>query len=159
MIADVRTRTRAALTFASNWDRFEELRFWDALDCIGIQAYFPLADGADPSRAVLRDAWNARMRKLRRFAISARRNIVFTELGYNRSRDAARKPWAYETDGPETEALQARCLSVALDAIEGEGSVLGSFLWKWFPGERAVGRNFQLATPKLLEAIEGVWRR
>lgn len=159
LIRGVRARSKAALTYASNWDSFEGVRFWDALDCIGIQAYFPLSDRGDPDRDVLVAAWRRRMASLRRYAHAHRRNIVFTELGYNRSFQAAKQPWAYATDGAEAEVLQARCMGVALDAIEAEGCVLGCFLWKWFPGRNPVGRDFQLATPAILREIERRWRR
>jgi hypothetical protein len=33
------------------------------------------------------------------------------------------------------------------------------FLWKWFPNPHPVGRNFQLATPRLKRAISEVWRQ
>ncbi len=36
--------------------------------------------------------------------------------------------------------------------------VVGAFLWKWFPNPHPVGRNFQLATPRLRKAIADVWR-
>lgn len=159
LIRRVRKETRAALTYAANWDSYARVGFWDELDVIGIQAYFPLTTVADPTRRELNTAWKERMVALRQAARKWRRNIVFTELGYNRSKAAAREPWAHATDGPETEVLQALCLGAALDAIDSEDSVLGCFLWKWFPGRNAVGRNFQLATPRLLGEIEKRWRR
>ena len=46
-------------------------------------------------------------------------------------------------------------LSLAFDGVP---SVVGAFLWKWFPEPYPVGRNFQLATPALTRTIADVWR-
>ncbi len=158
LIAGVRKRTKAPLSYAANWTDFRRVCFWDALDVIGIQAYCPLTDKDDPSSQALESAWNKRMLILRTYAKEHHRNVLFTELGYNRSFDAARTPWDHRTDGPAASPLQRRCLSVALAAIEKEDSVLGSFLWKWFPEPRPNGRNFQLATKEIRALISEHWK-
>jgi Glycoside Hydrolase Family 113 len=159
LIAGVRQRTKAPLSYAANWTDFRRVRFWDALDVIGIQAYFPLSDKTDPSKEALEAAWAKRMATLRTYAKEHNRNVLFTELGYNQSFDAARTPWDHRTDGPEATALQKRCLSTALAAVEGEKSVLGSFLWKWFPEPRPNGRNFKLATKDIRALISEHWKQ
>src|SRR5439155_10528972 len=41
LIAEVRTHFSGELTYAANYDEFQRITFWDALDYIGIDAYFP----------------------------------------------------------------------------------------------------------------------
>jgi len=82
---------------------------------------------------------------------------VFTELGYSRTWSAAREPWLAGIDAAAAVSLQKLCLKVALEAIEQEPSVVGSFLWKWFPEPVAVGRDFQLASPEVREELQGLW--
>ena len=49
---------KGKLTYAANWDgEFEEVAFWDALDVIGVQAYFPLTEERVPSVTKLTQAW------------------------------------------------------------------------------------------------------
>lgn len=156
LIADVRGLTDAPLTFASNWDRYEKVPFWDALDYVGIQAYFPISKQEDPSEKELRRGWAELSRRLSGYAEDVGKRIVLTELGYNQSWNAAAEPWAYPVD-EGTEDLQARCMAVALKAIEAEPAIVGSFLWKWFSEPRPVGRNFQLATTKMRSTIGDVW--
>ncbi|HHI79553.1 MAG TPA: hypothetical protein ENK02_06200 [Planctomycetes bacterium] len=158
LIAEVRKRTKAPLTYAANWTDYERVPFWDALDVVGIQAYFPLTEARRPDDRELDRAWEERMKKLRAFAKKTNRNIVFTEIGYNRSHKAAREPWTYRTDGADAKPLQRRCLGAALRAIEREPCVLGAFLWKWFPEPYPVGRNFQLATKEIRALIRKHWR-
>ena len=158
LIAEVRERSNAPITFASNWDAFEKVPFWDALDYVGIQAYFPITDSHDPTRADLKSGWKKLASRLERYSERAGRKVVLTELGYNQSWKAASEPWQYQVD-KGTEILQARCTAVALEAVSGSPSIVGSFLWKWFPEPRPVGRNFQLATPLMRKTLQSVWRQ
>ena len=157
IIAQVRQQTAAPLSYAANWTDYQRVPFWDALDSIGIQAYFPIAAKAAPSRAELDQGWGQRMDELRQFAKIHNRRILFTELGYNRSYRAAIEPWSYEVDDMGASAVQHACLASALEAIEAEPLVVGALLWKWFPPPRPVGRNFQLATPPIKKLITQLW--
>ena len=145
------------LTYASNWTDYQRVPFWDALDVIGIQAYFPLSETPEVTASSLAAAWGRKMDELRAFASAHHRRVLFTELGYNRSLRAAVTRWSYEVDGPEAEDVQALVLEAALEAIDHEPAVAGVFLWKWFPGPRPAGRNFQLATPRLRSVIAAAW--
>jgi hypothetical protein len=53
--------------------------------------------------------------------------------------------------------VQRRCTRAALEAIENEPSVIGSFLWKWFPEPRPLGRNYRVASPAMRELLREVW--
>ncbi len=82
--------------------------------------------------------------------------IVFLELGYDESTEAAREPWK---DGNRAEGaadVQALCLDRALAALEKETVVVGAFLWKWFPGEPRRG-NFRMQKAELREVIAKRW--
>ncbi|HZL85287.1 MAG TPA: hypothetical protein VFD07_07930 [Candidatus Krumholzibacteria bacterium] len=157
LIRQVRAVTSAPLTYGANWTDYARVPFWDALDAIGVQAYFPLADSVGASAAEIEAGWAARMTELREFAAKKNRRIVFTELGYNRAFAAPVRPWEAAVDGVEAEDVQEACLRIALAAVEREPCVAGAFLWKWFPNPHPVGRNFQLATPRLKRAIADVW--
>lgn len=159
VIAAVRERTPAPLTYAANWTHYRDVPFWDALDHVGIQAYFPLSDHEDPDSSVVVESWARVMREVAAYSERIDRPVIFTELGYNRSYTTAMEPWSYRVDGPEAERAQALCLRVALHAVEQEPCVEGVFLWKWFPNPRPIGRNFQLATPALRQVIRGSWER
>ena len=164
VIASVRERVDAPLTYAANWTDYRRVPFWDALDVIGIQAYFPLVDQSlDPARLRESDfeaGWRRLMTELRAFALRRGRNIVFTELGYNRSMRAPLEPWSSRSDGAdEATATQEACMDAALRALAQEPAVVGAFLWKWFPPPRSAGRNFQLTTPGMRAVIGRHWRR
>lgn len=157
LIRDVRRATPAPLTYAANWDEYEQVPFWDALDAIGIQAYFPLTDETDTSERAIRAGWTRWMERLDAFSRARGRPVLFTELGYNHSHAAPVRPWEGRDGGEDARAVQATCLRVALEAVAASPRVRGVFLWKLFPEPRPLGRNFQLAVPEIERVISGAW--
>ncbi len=157
IIAAVRIKTNAPLTYCANWDRYEKISFWDAVDVIGIQGYFPLVNhDRVPEPEELDRAWTNLIDRLERYSETHNKKIVLSELGYNNSANAARQPWDYRTGGPDAELVQQRCLKAALDAIDDSDTVVGAFLWKWFPGEPNRG-NFLMYTPAMRQTIAAAW--
>jgi hypothetical protein len=160
IIRGVREKTRAPLTYSAGWDEYENVVFWDALDAIAIQGYFPLVDHEGvPSQQELDRAWRAIIGRLEDFGRRHNRTIILGELGYNLSRHAALRPWEYAQGGEDAEEIQRRCLTAALGAIDESDVVAGAFLWKWFPGEDGRRRgNFLESTPAMREIIASHWR-
>lgn len=157
LIKDVRSRSRAPLTYAANWTHYTKVPFWDALDVIGVQAYFPLVTHQRlPSERELRQGWSKVLGDLERYARKQGRRVLFTELGYNDSAKAAREPWAYQQGGPQADETQRRCYRVALDVLGKSETVCGAFLWKWFPGD-ARGEDFLLSRPPVRKEVRAAW--
>ena len=158
LIADVRKVYKGPITYAANWSDYKRVTFWDALDVIGIQGYFPISKKEKPDESDLRKGWNLLVKELRAYSEKENRNVVFTELGYNQSYKAASKPWDYRVDDDGARPLQEMCWRIALEAVEKEPRIVGSLLWKWFPNPRPFGRDFQLATPRVMPIIAGAWQ-
>jgi len=160
IIASVREQTDAPLTYSAGWDRYERVGFWDALDVIGIQGYFPLVDHErPPTDGELRQGWNSVMQRLDAFAEGYGKKVIFGELGYNRSALAAVRPWEYAQGGEQADEIQQRCLRVALESIAASETVVGAFLWKWFPGQSRWRGNFLKSTPAMRAVIGEAWRQ
>lgn len=139
LIGLVRAVYHGRLTYAANWyDEADAVPFWDALDAIGIQAYFPLSKHSDPSLAELENAWRKRLPQLATLAQRFGKPIVFTEIGYRSTPDAAVDPWRwpdfsdaskYRTDN----TLQARCYQAFFDVVWPQPWFGGAYFWKWYP--------------------------
>jgi len=161
IITVVRARFPGSLTYAANWDEMDRVPFWDAVDAVGVQAYFPVlkqaTDGV-PSAEALDAGWNRILDQLGALAARTGKPIVFTELGYDWSVDAPQKPWASGRRTPAGEATQEALLAAALRALEREPRVVGAFLWKWFPGERQYG-DFRMSRPGVRAVIRELWKR
>jgi hypothetical protein len=130
LIADLRRVYSGPLTYAASWGPdLERLRFWDALDYIGVNMYYPLAKPGETPRA---DSPRLRelVRKLATLSQQYKRPVLFTEAGYPARASAAARPWD-ESDGPPDAALQARCYAVLFEAFYDQPWFAGLYLWKW----------------------------
>ena len=144
LIKDVKLVYTGKLTYAGNWYKeYESISFWDELDYIGIQAYFPLTNKNNPETEELKQAWE---RKSSDFAaISKRFNkpILFTEIGYKSTTDGASKPWEwvdYYNNGAsfeQSDETQANAYQSVFETIWDEPWFAGIHLWQW----RGDGRN------------------
>ncbi|MCI0652215.1 MAG: hypothetical protein L0Z55_10065 [Planctomycetes bacterium] len=132
LIARVRATYGGALTYAANWDReYEAVPFWDALDAVGVQAYFPLAREANASLESLADAWRPWTEKLAAHSARAGLPVLFTELGYRPVADAAVRPWEWSGGEPDV-AAQERGFAAARRALAECKWLRGVYVWKWF---------------------------
>ena len=57
LIKKIRHVYKGKLTYAANWDEFHQVPFWEKLDYIGIDAYFPLSKSKTPSIQELNLDW------------------------------------------------------------------------------------------------------
>lgn len=133
LIARIRETYKGKLTYAANWDEFESTPFWNELDYIGIDAYFPLSEEKTPEVELLIDSWKPWKDKIARLAQDRKRLVLFTEFGY-RSRDyAAQRPWdAGREDGNINMSAQANSLEAIFETFWREDWFAGGFVWKWF---------------------------
>ena len=166
LIRDVRAVTDANLSYCSNWDSFERVSFWDDLDAIGVQAYFPVQPsnvepGGIPAARDIRAAWEPWLARLKKTSEATGKNVFFGELGYDRVESAAARPWEgvsrTRPSSKKGELLQERCLNVAFEVMETNKDWLrGAFLWKWFVGSARYA-NFELAREETREIIKKGW--
>jgi hypothetical protein len=161
IIAAVREVYHGRLTYGANWDGFANVSFWDALDTIGVLAYFPLSTTPDPAPAQIDAGWDDWIARLDALSTKKSRPILFVEVGYDESATCAATPWQDAKPSGDSGGanIQARCLDRAL-ALEGRfPSLAGMFLWKWFPDfPTREHESFDLRTPSLKRIIARRWR-
>jgi Glycoside Hydrolase Family 113 len=146
LIAEVRRSFSGRLTYAANWDReFEEIPFWNQLDFIGIQAYFPLADHDSPSLDELRHGWERHLPAIEAAQRRWGKPVLFTEVGYRSAPDGATRPWLWPQRSPAAAApvdlrLQADAYQAFFETFWQRSWFAGAYVWKWYPG-RAGGSD------------------
>lgn len=136
MIKDIRAVYDGQLTYSANWDSYDKVPFWDALDYIGISAYFPLTDTATPRFEELLSEWKPIVKKLSRYSKRRHKQILFTEFGYLSVDGCAFRAWELEKKVDQlsiNEQAQANALESLFLAFWSEDFWAGGFLWKWFP--------------------------
>lgn len=101
IINQTRKHFSGTLSMAANFDNYQEISFWDALDCMGINAYFPLrsfpgALSEVEMKASLETAWSNVFKDISQFKQkNALKNmpLFFTEIGYTQKADCTIEPW------------------------------------------------------------------
>lgn len=133
VIDEVKQVYSGLLTYAANWDDYWQVSFWDNVDLIGIDAYFPLSNDKNPTLDALVQGWEKWRDQLADFSTRTGKSIVFTELGYRSIDYAAREPSEDQAVGPVNEGLQTRCFEATLTALGNEGWFGGFLIWYWSP--------------------------
>lgn len=141
VIAEIRRRYRGPLVYCANWSEdVEQTQFWDALDWIGVQAYYPLSQKNEPTTDELVQGWRKPLADLDAMSRIWGKPVVLTEVGYRSRATAAKRPWDTKLEGSLSMDTQARCYEALFRALTDHPSVHGVFIWKWHPDyERAGG--------------------
>jgi len=160
IIAAVRQVYHGKITYGANWNEYENVKFWDAVDYIGVLAYFPLTKTPNPGGAEIAAAWEKKCAELAEFSKrNGGKQLIFTEIGYNESARAAAEPWAFKTGGEHAVEIQARCMEVALDLGGRHPFLAGMYWWKWFPEvPHHEVENYRLQTEAIKALIAKHWR-
>ena len=130
LIARVRSLYHGRLTYSANFDTYKGLGFWDALDFIGVSAYFALSEAQDPTSAQLAQGWARALGPLEGLSLRYRKAVLLTEVGYPAVAGAAAAPWR-ETRGRADVWLQSRLYEAAFAAMARRPWIEGAFPWLW----------------------------
>ena len=140
IIAGVRRRYHGSLVYCANWaEDLHHTQFWDALDWIGVQAYYPLSDQREPTTEALVRGWRGPLADLETIARIWGKPIVLTEVGYHSLDTAASRPWEWDLPGNLSMDTQARCYEALFRAVADNPAVHGVFIWKWRPDYARAG--------------------
>ncbi len=133
LISRIRALYSGSLTYSANWDEYEDVGFWQQLDFIGIDFYFPLTD--DPEATV--DEMVAALQPIRddlqRFSEAEGKPFLFTEIGYRSINGTNTRPYDFRMRGDTDLQEQADAYEAALSVFQGEEWLRGIFWWRWDP--------------------------
>ena len=131
LIGEARAAFSGRMTYSANWDHTEDVRFWDALDEVGLTAYFPLTTSTTSSERGLADAWRMPRATIEALGRRLGKPVLVTEIGYPSQRGAADRPWD-DTGSEEVDLRGQRSLYRAFCDAFAETSVSGFYVWNWF---------------------------
>ncbi|MGD0077100.1 MAG: hypothetical protein ABSB91_00580 [Sedimentisphaerales bacterium] len=147
---NVRTHFSRPIVYAADHDYEQSVSWWDALDYIGIDAYYSLTDSNDSNLAQLTAAWVSRANSIGswRNANWPNKNVIFTEVGYGSYDGSNRHPW----HSPSTEPLdineQTDCYNALLSVCTTRNWWAGVFWWSWKTDPNAGGPADINTTPQ-----------
>ena len=145
LIARVRAVYSGPLFLAANAGQLRNITFWDALDAIGVDAYYGLGDATlplttVPSVADLVTAWAPIATDLAALAAETGKQILFTEVGYQSRPSCHVRPWGTVVHDPLDDsawledhdpACQANAYEALLRTFSGQSWWGGVFWWLW----------------------------
>lgn len=141
LIADIRKVYHGPLSYAAHWDReLDSISFWDALDYIGITAYFPLDASDSAGVDELVTAWQPAHARIEKIAERFDRPVLFLEAGYRPVAGTHREPWLYDGGSPDPDA-QARAYEALFRTFSGDEWWRGVYIWKTFTDPDRAGRH------------------
>jgi hypothetical protein len=129
LVAVAREEFGGRVSYAANWDEIRQITWWDALDEIAVDAWFPVAYAPSPTENDVVAAWQPHLETLSELATRFRRPVVLSELGYSSSAGALIEPWRQGNHYSAEE--QVTGLEAAFRALAGRPWLRAIYLWHW----------------------------
>lgn len=140
LIDKVRSIYKGKLTYAENWDTFDKVSFWNKVDFIGVDAYFPLCPNPTPTIETLKAGWKNHKPKIKALYEKVKKPVLFTEYGYRSVDYSGKRPWDFSREMKKVNLVaQENGLKAIYDEFWSEDWFAGGFLWKWFDKHDRVG--------------------
>jgi hypothetical protein len=148
LIASLRGVYEGKLIYAANWNgasdygislaEFEQVEFWNDLDYIGVDAYWPLTNAQTDPLPSFETATSRTTFNTTRISTVANRNakqVVITETGLQSVQGALAQPWNYSLGSSPSavQDLDAQDLyyRVVIEAMGKQSWCDGIFWWNW----------------------------
>ncbi len=147
MISRIRQAYSGKLTYAANWSgmpiwgiptpEYKQVKFWDMLDYVGIDAYYPMASvfNSTPS-------FTSAVSRMRGYAEEARqvgdiynKKVVLMELGIQSVKGALTQPFEHapgsKANAVQDNEIQEFYYRVMIEAFGSQPWCAGMFWWNW----------------------------
>ena len=131
LISEIRDIFSGELVYAASWDEVEQVPFWDALDYVGVNFYYPVARRNDPGRVEILAGWQPWLERIERIHEDVGRPVILTEIGYRSIDGAGIAPHDFNTFGRIDLDEQADLYWAALQAVSDQPHIVGMFWWNW----------------------------
>ncbi len=144
LITDIKAIYKGKLTYAANWDgEYEHIDFWDELDYIGIQGYYPLTASKNPDLQDIKTGWDKHLNGLEELSDKYDKPILFTEIGYKNEAAATIHPWEwggffsilFTQKSNKTQQLAYEAL---YQTLWNKDWFAGTFVWQWGSSARRI---------------------
>ncbi|MFC4723321.1 glycoside hydrolase [Geojedonia litorea] len=157
LIIEVKKVYKGKLTYAANWNEYTKTPFWEQLDYIGIDAYFPVSELKTPTIEDCKAGWESHKSEIKTYSKTFNKPILFTEFGYRSVDFSGKAPWRSDREmGDVNMEAQLNTTQALFEMFWHEDWFAGGFIWKWFHDhERVGGKDNSQFTPqnKPVEAI------
>jgi autotransporter-associated beta strand protein len=134
LITSVRTHYSGPLTYSANWGNpavGSTINWWNAVDYMGIDAYYPLTGVSNPTPAQLQSAWTTRAAQIDSYhnSINPNQPLLFTESGYQNYDGTNIAPYNGVSGQANDPHEQADCYTALLGAMTQRSYFQGVQWW------------------------------
>jgi hypothetical protein len=148
LIAQSRARYSGQLTYSANWGKhtrneYKQIGFWDALDYIGLSAYFPISLKDNPSTEEMVRGWSNYtdqvgqtynwISEIKETADKYHKPVVFTEIGFGSYSNSPGRWDVTQHAGTLSLEAQQRAVDATFQAFVGQPWFHGIYWWHWEP--------------------------
>jgi len=130
VIRTVRERYHGTVLYAAGAD-YARVPFWDAVDVIGIDAYWPLSDKPTTDVRMLKLSWESIRAELAELSAKYDRKILFTEAGFTSQQGATTSPSDWKLSDTPNQTEQAAAYHSLLAALSDQAWWAGVYWWVW----------------------------
>jgi hypothetical protein len=157
VIQEVRARYDGTTLYAAAPDEAARVPFWDALDLIGIDAYFPLSAASTTDVAALQRSWEPIRAEMAAGSARYGRKILFTEAGFTSQKGSTTAPANWMTSTTYNPSEQAAAYQSLLATFSDQDWWEGVYWWVWqaLPDD---GSDYVTSYSPRGKAAEGVIR-
>jgi hypothetical protein len=149
VIQGVRERYSGLLTYAADWTNYRNIEWWDSVDYVGIDAYFPLSVlKYDPSFDELKNAWVNYADEIEVWVATVNMPVILTEIGYRSGDGTNMAPSNYWSDMAVDLQEQRDCYEAAFQTLWNRGWFYGFYWWTWIYDPTEGGPNDSNHTPQ-----------
>ncbi|MGY5355367.1 glycoside hydrolase family 113 [Wenyingzhuangia sp. IMCC45467] len=162
LISKVKQVYKGKITYAANWDNVQTVNFWQDLDFIGVDAYYPLSNKKEPTVVELVKAWKPIKQSLYELSGKTNKPILFTEYGFESTDFNTKETWGSNGKYSVNEQAQANAYKAFYKSFYDENWFAGGFLWKWHVTERTIRNKHKTFTPqdkKVIEVIKNQFKK
>ena len=132
IIAEVRKTYKGPIVYNANHGDIENVGWFDAVDVIGVSAYWPVSTEQDTSLNTMLAGWRPIRERLRGLSSKWNRPILFAEIGVRSAKTCSTMPWDWQHhDLPFDGEEQARYYEAAFQSFWHEPWFIGYCWWDW----------------------------
>jgi hypothetical protein len=153
----IKAQYHGPLVYAANYDEYRDVSFWDVLDLVGIDGYWPLSQTPTANVSQLEQAFAPIRDALRAFAARVGRRILFTEAGYPAQVGAAVAPTLSNNCSTPAQDEQAAAYQALFATFSGQPWWAGVFWWSWWTTTGVYDPLDHAVHGKLAESVLRRW--
>ena len=160
VVRGVREIYSGAITYASDWTNYKNIEWWNAVDYVGIDAYFPLTlFNKDPTLEQLKNAWTNYADEIEEWLSTVNKPVIFTEIGYRSGDGTCMTPSNYWTNMTVDLEEQSDCYEATFQVLWNRNWFYGLYWWTWTPDPEKGGPNDSSHIPqnKPVQEIITTW--